>query len=112
MLLFYNNQTYKFKLLHVLEFNSTRKRMSVILKNDSTNEILLLCKGADSVIEERIHSDNDSKAKKCVWENLERYAIVGLRTLLLAERIIPNDEYNAWNEKYLKACTALQNREE
>lgn len=25
---------YKFKLIHVLEFNSTRKRMSVVVQND------------------------------------------------------------------------------
>ena len=36
----------KFEILNVLEFNSDRKRMSVIVKNDQ--EIILLCKGADS----------------------------------------------------------------
>lgn len=54
-----------------------------------------------------MHKNIDSKAKECVWKNIERYAIVGLRTLLLAERIISTDEYNTWNEKYLKACSAL-----
>ena len=72
--------------------------MSVILKNEDTGEIQLLCKGADSVIEERIHNNNPSK--ESIWKNIERYAMVGLRTLLLAERIIPNDEYKAWDDKY------------
>jgi magnesium-transporting ATPase (P-type) len=35
-----------YQLLHVLEFSSSRKRMSVIVRNDE-NKILLLCKGAD-----------------------------------------------------------------
>lgn len=39
----------KFKLLHVLEFNSTRKRMSVIVKSEN-NQIILYTKGADSII--------------------------------------------------------------
>lgn len=45
-------KSYSFKLLHVCEFSSSRKRMSVILKVEE--KILLMCKGADSVIEERL----------------------------------------------------------
>lgn len=36
----------KYDLLQVLEFSSSRKRMSVIVRNEE-NQILLLCKGAD-----------------------------------------------------------------
>lgn len=43
----------RYRLLHVLEFNSDRKRMSVILR-DNNGDILLLCKGADSIIENRL----------------------------------------------------------
>lgn len=35
-----------YKILNVLEFNSARKRMSVIVQ-DEDGKILLLCKGAD-----------------------------------------------------------------
>jgi len=45
--------TRKYHLLHVLEFNSTRKRMSVIVKDEDSN-ILLFTKGADSVIAKRM----------------------------------------------------------
>ena len=45
--------TQVFQLLHVLEFNSTRKRMSVILK-DQNGQIRLICKGADSIIQARL----------------------------------------------------------
>lgn len=41
-------------LLHVLEFNSTRKRMSVIMRSPQDGQVFLLCKGADSVIYERL----------------------------------------------------------
>lgn len=43
-----------FVLLNVLEFNSTRKRMSVIIKPEDSDRIVLLCKGADSVVFERL----------------------------------------------------------
>lgn len=36
----------EYKVLNLLEFNSTRKRMSVIVR-DETGQILLMCKGAD-----------------------------------------------------------------
>lgn len=44
----------KFQLLHVLEFNSTRKRMSVIVKAPD-GKIVLYTKGADSIILERMN---------------------------------------------------------
>jgi phospholipid-translocating ATPase len=36
----------EFKILNLLEFNSKRKRMTVILQ-DEDGQILLFCKGAD-----------------------------------------------------------------
>ena len=36
----------EYKILEVLEFNSTRKRMSVVIKDEEEN-IFLFCKGAD-----------------------------------------------------------------
>ena len=53
MMVKYNNQISKYKLLHVLEFNSTRKRQSVILKT-AEGKIVLYTKGADSIIEKRM----------------------------------------------------------
>lgn len=41
-----------YEILNVLEFTSTRKRMSVIVRNPS-GQIKLYCKGADTVIYER-----------------------------------------------------------
>lgn len=34
------------------------------------------------------------------WKNLEKFANEGLRTLLLAERVIPNEEFKEWAAKY------------
>ena len=43
----------KYKLLNVIEFDSTRKRMSVIIRTPD-NRIMVICKGADSIIEKRL----------------------------------------------------------
>lgn len=43
--------TLRYKVLQVLEFNSTRKRMSVIVENYQTGYIELYSKGADSIME-------------------------------------------------------------
>ena len=45
-----NDKMLKYKLLDVCEFTSSRKRMSCIFE-DPNGSIVLMCKGADSVIE-------------------------------------------------------------
>merc|ERR1719150_944044 len=48
-----------FQVLNVIEFTSTRKRMSIIVRTEE-GEIKLYCKGADSVILERL-GEKDSQ---------------------------------------------------
>lgn len=78
------NGDLKYKRLNICEFTSTRKRMSVIVKDPKGN-IILMCKGADSVITERL--SKESLASKRFIETdriVTRYANEGLRTLYLA----------------------------
>lgn len=52
----------EYELLHILDFNNVRKRMSVILRRG--DKIFLYCKGADSVIYDRLSSSQrDIKAR-------------------------------------------------
>ena len=46
----------KYELLNTLEFTSTRKRQSSIIKDES-GKIILYTKGADNVILERLSSN-------------------------------------------------------
>lgn len=43
----------KFKLLNIIEFTSTRKRMTVIVRSDD-GRIRVMCKGADSILLPRL----------------------------------------------------------
>ncbi|KAG2220443.1 hypothetical protein INT45_004185 [Circinella minor] len=110
-----------FELLNVLEFNSTRKRMSVIVKPKDSDRIMLLCKGADSVIFERLCSNfgnqaelekSQKKLQESTLQDLEHFANEGLRTLCLSWRFISPEEYKTWNKDYQEACSSIYNREE
>ena len=52
----------KYQLLHVIEFDSARKRMTVVVKTPD-NRILVICKGADSIIEKRLAPNQEHLAK-------------------------------------------------
>uniref|UniRef100_A0A8C1FTQ1 Phospholipid-transporting ATPase n=1 Tax=Cyprinus carpio carpio TaxID=630221 RepID=A0A8C1FTQ1_CYPCA len=97
----------KYELLHVLEFTSTRKRMSVIMRTPS-GKIRLYCKGADTVIYERLA--DSSKYKDITLKHLEQFATEGLRTLCFAVVDISESSYQQWLEVHQRASTSLQNR--
>ncbi|CAG8460212.1 3021_t:CDS:2 [Paraglomus occultum] len=101
----------EFTLLHVLEFNSTRKRMSVIVRPPEGG-VVLLCKGADSVIYERLEKGRQSKLREDTLADLEVFANEGLRTLCIAYRVVPEEEYNTWSKKYAEATSTVNDREE
>lgn len=96
-----------FEILNVCEFNSTRKRMSLVLK-DSEGKIKLYCKGADSVILERLAAND--RFEEATLNHLEEFASEGLRTLCYAMREISSEEYKVWSSVYDAASTTLTNR--
>lgn len=105
------------QILNTLEFNSTRKRMSAIIKVPGDNEgeykALLICKGADSIIYERLSkTDNDQDLLDTTSRQLEEFAVEGLRTLCIAQRVLSWDEYEEWNRRHQIAASSLENREE
>ncbi|XP_012988267.2 phospholipid-transporting ATPase IA isoform X1 [Esox lucius] len=97
----------KYELLHVLEFTSTRKRMSVIMRTPS-GKIRLYCKGADTVIYDRLA--DSSRYKEITLKHLEQFATEGLRTLCLAVAEISESSYQQWLEVFHRASISLQNR--
>ncbi|CAA6666143.1 unnamed protein product [Spirodela intermedia] len=95
----------EFKVLNILEFNSKRKRMSVIVRDES-DQILLLCKGADSIIFDKL-SKNGRIYEEETCKHLCEYGEAGLRTLALAYRKLEESEYSAWNTEFLKVKTTI-----
>ncbi|KAK9760181.1 aminophospholipid translocase, partial [Basidiobolus ranarum] len=99
----------EFEILNICEFNSTRKRMSAIVRGPD-GKIKLYCKGADTVILERLAPQNPFV--DTTLAHLEEYATEGLRTLCISMREIPEEEYQAWLVVYDKAATTLVNRQD
>uniref|UniRef100_A0A673XFZ9 Phospholipid-transporting ATPase n=1 Tax=Salmo trutta TaxID=8032 RepID=A0A673XFZ9_SALTR len=97
----------RFELLHVLNFDSVRRRMSVIVKS-SAGEYLLFCKGADSSIFPRVVSGKVGQVRARVEQN----ALEGLRTLCVAYRSLSLAEYEEACHKLSDAKLALQDREQ
>ncbi|VEU22623.1 DEKNAAC103439 [Brettanomyces naardenensis] len=101
-----------YRLLQSIPFNSTRKRMSVIIQFPD-GKIVLYCKGADNVIFERLKADpsNEELAAKTAI-HLGEFAEEGLRTLCVAKRDLSEQEFSSWHAKYLAASKSVdENRE-
>ena len=85
--------TLKYELLNVIEFDSARKRMSVIVRNPD-GQIMIICKGADSIIEKRLRPGQELFETTSGF--LKEYANEGLRTLLIAYKNIDDAFYADW----------------
>ncbi|CAR27725.1 hypothetical protein ZYGR_0N02110 [Zygosaccharomyces rouxii] len=99
-----------FELLKICEFNSSRKRMSAIFRTPD-GSIKLYCKGADTVIMDRLASENNPYVDSTV-RHLEEYASEGFRTLCVAMKDIGEAEYAEWCKIYESAATSLDNRQQ
>ncbi|MBN3274402.1 AT11B ATPase, partial [Polyodon spathula] len=97
----------KYKLLHVLEFDANRRRMSVILQTPS-GEKVLFTKGAESSILPFTRSGEIEKTRV----HVDEFALKGLRTLVVACRHFTPEEYQEVDRRLHEARTALQQREE
>ncbi len=104
-------QPERYTPLKVLEFNSTRKRMSTIIR-EPDGRILMICKGADSVIYQRLRADHDVGMKESTQKDLEDFANAGLRTLCIAYRYLDEGEYLEWAKIHDEAAASLHDRDE
>ena len=100
-----------FQVLNTLEFNSSRKRMSAIIRS-ADGKITLYCKGADSVIYSRLKRGEQPELRKATAEHLEIFAREGLRTLCIAQRQLTQEEYSEWEKEHDIAAAAVVERDE
>lgn len=100
----------KWNVLHTVEFDSTRKRMTVVVESPE-GKIMVLCKGADTVILDRLRPDPLTQAiRDETVEHLNRFAGEGLRTLVCAMAVLSQNEYLAWSKLFMEASNALMDR--
>uniref|UniRef100_A0AAV2JJ38 Phospholipid-transporting ATPase n=1 Tax=Knipowitschia caucasica TaxID=637954 RepID=A0AAV2JJ38_KNICA len=107
-------------LLHVLPFDSNRKRMSVVVRHPLSGQVVVYTKGADSVLMELTRSptalqlapDVYSQIRSQTQKHLNSYARKGLRTLCIATKTMEEEEYEVWLKTQLLAESSIENREE
>ncbi|KQK03916.1 phospholipid-transporting ATPase 1 [Brachypodium distachyon] len=97
----------RFDILGLHEFDSDRKRMSVIVGcPDST--VKLYAKGADSSMFGITNKELDSV--RATEAHLHKYSSLGLRTLVVGMRELSQPEYEEWQSAYENASTAVLGR--
>ena len=104
-----NQISYQYEVLQVLEFDSNRKRMSIILRDmQKTSNMFLLCKGAESSIFKCIKSGDILKCDA----NIKYFSQQGWRTLALAYKTLTEREYAEIADKLKSAYQNISNRKE
>ncbi|CAO1355510.1 unnamed protein product [Diamesa tonsa] len=94
----------KFQILQVFPFTSESKRMGIIVKDMTSGEITFYLKGAD-VVMTSIVQYND-------WlsEESGNMAREGLRTLVVAKKVLTEDQYHDFETKYNAARLSVTDR--
>ncbi|CAO2180256.1 unnamed protein product [Urochloa humidicola] len=99
----------RFDILGLHEFDSDRKRMSVIVGcPDST--IKLYVKGADSSIFGITNKSSELDIVRATEAHLHKYSSLGLRTLVVGIRELSQSEFEQWQLAYENASTAVVGR--
>ncbi|NXJ05983.1 AT10D ATPase, partial [Odontophorus gujanensis] len=110
-----------FQLLHVLPFDSVRKRMSVVVRHPVSKQVVVYTKGADSVMMDLLGTASEAtknsemehkNIKERTQKHLDDYARRGLRTLCIAKKVMSDEEYTEWLNHRFLAETSIDNREE
>ncbi|XP_017055725.1 phospholipid-transporting ATPase IF isoform X2 [Drosophila ficusphila] len=99
-----------FQRLHVLEFTSDRKRMSVIVR-DTDGRKWIYTKGAESYVFPLCANSSADLVSKTDG-HISDFARLGLRTLAIARRLIPEEEYQDFLVELAQANSSLENRKQ
>ncbi|KAM9070535.1 probable phospholipid-transporting ATPase IM isoform X1 [Sarcophilus harrisii] len=99
-----------YQLLAFLDFNNIRKRMSVIVRNPE-GQIKLYCKGADTILFEKLHSSNE-ELMTVTSDHLSEFGGEGLRTLAIAYRNLNEEYFKEWFKLLEEANRVFDKRDE
>ncbi|XP_051130524.1 phospholipid-transporting ATPase 1-like [Andrographis paniculata] len=106
-----NGEKLRLDVLGLHEFDSVRKRMSVVIRFPD-NTVKVLVKGADTSMFSILKNDNfsDDSIRCATQRHLLMYSSEGLRTLVVATRELTGDELVKWQSMYEDASTSLTDR--
>ncbi|KAK9074962.1 hypothetical protein SSX86_003281 [Deinandra increscens subsp. villosa] len=99
----------RFNVLGMHEFDSDRKRMSVIL-GFADGSVKVIVKGADNSMFNIIDKSVNLDIIKATEDHLLSYSSIGLRTLVVGMRELGVPEFEQWQSSYETASTAVMGR--
>ncbi|CAN1139886.1 Phospholipid-transporting ATPase 1 [Linum perenne] len=99
----------RFNVLGLHEFDSDRKRMSVIL-GFPDKSVKIFVKGADTSMFTVINRSSSMGIVRATEGHLHSYSSLGLRTLVIGMRELSNSEFEHWHSSFEAASTALIGR--
>ena len=97
--------TEQVEVLAAIGFTSKRKRMSVIIR-DCDGKIKLYCKGADTMMLPRLRAGQDALINK-TNKDMRDFAVEGLRCLIIASAVLPQQDFEQWHAAYTVAASDL-----
>lgn len=99
-----NGKILNYTILQIFPFTSETKRMGIIVKEESSSEIVFYLKGAD-VVMSGIVQYNDWLEEEC--GNMARE---GLRTLVVAKKNLTEEQYLDFEARYNSARMSVSDR--
>lgn len=99
----FNGKTRDFQMLTKIDFNSDRKRMSVVMRDIKTEKLYLFCKGADNIMMKRIKQDTPLFFVEKTKDDLHTFSCDGLRTLVIGYKELDEEEFLEWNDRHYNA---------
>ena len=96
-----------YEILANFPFSSETKRMGIILKNVHTKQITFYLKGADVIMKDKV----PERQRGYLLDMCETLAIEGLRTLVITEKHLTEEEYDTWKLSYEAATQSMSNRQ-
>ncbi|KAK8488068.1 hypothetical protein V6N13_062613 [Hibiscus sabdariffa] len=99
----------RFNVLGLHEFDSDRKRMSVILGLPNKS-VKAFVKGADTTMFSVIDRSSNTSIIRATEAHLHSYSSIGLRTLVIGMRELSTSEFEEWHSAFEVASTALMGR--
>ncbi|KAL3536617.1 hypothetical protein ACH5RR_005078 [Cinchona calisaya] len=106
-----NGEKLRLDVLGLHEFDSVRKRMSVVVRFPNS-DVKVLVKGADTSMFGILKKDaaKDDHRRDATQSHLTEYSSEGLRTLVVASRNLTTEELEEWQCMYQDASTSLTER--
>ncbi|RXI01583.1 hypothetical protein DVH24_014932 [Malus domestica] len=106
-----NGEKLRLDVLGLHEFDSVRKRMSVVIRFPN-NTVKVLVKGADATMFGTLANDSerDDHLTRSTQSHLSEYSSEGLRTLVVAARDLTDEQLEQWQSMYEDASTSLTDR--